>query len=159
MARNYAKIHTTIWSDPDFKTLTPATQHAYFLLLSQPRLSMCGLLDYIPKRLAACAMWNISDVEQQMDDLETQSYVAIDKETSELLVRSFMRNDGVLLSPNLTVAAIREYGEVVSDDLRKVLDRELIRAHREAPNLGSWLKVAEGNPVLWERIQKGSSRR
>lgn len=158
MARNYAKIHTTIWSDEDFKSLDPTLQHMYFVLVSQPRLSMCGLLDYFPSRLAMCAgSWTTDDVETLLKGLETKSYVVVDRDTHELLVRSFIRNDGVLLSPNLATSAIREYAEVMSQKLRDAIEGELVTAYKNDPTLKAWGSVHNANSVLMKRVQtKGS---
>lgn len=159
MARNYAKIHTTIWSDEDFKALDPSLQHAYFVLVSQPRLSMCGLLDYFPQRLAMCSDgWTVDDVESLLKGLEAASYIVIDRDTHELLVRSFIRNDGVLLSPNLATSATREYAEVMSQKLRDAIERELVKAYREDSSLKSWGSVRNANPVLMKRVQEKGSK-
>jgi len=158
MARNYAKILVTIWSNEDFKALPRDLQHMYFVLLSQARLSTCGLLDFFPTRLATCCdEMTIDDVATDLKGLERRRYIVVDYDTQELLIRSFMRNDGVLHSPNLTVAAVREYGEVMSEKVRKAIETELSRAYREAPSLPSWKKVREENHLLAETVLgKGS---
>jgi hypothetical protein len=159
MARNYAKIHTTIWSDEDFKSLDPSLQHAFFVLVSQPRLSMCGLLDYVPQRLARCSSgWTVDDVESLMKGLEEARYVIVDRDTQELLVRTFIRNDGVLGSPNLAIAATREYAEVMSQKLRDAIESELVKAYREDSNQRGWGAVSNTNPVLMKRVVERGSR-
>lgn len=159
MARNYAKIQTTIWSDEDFKSLDPTLQHTYFVLVSQPRLSMCGLLDYFPQRLAMCSDgWTVDDVETRIKGLEARRYVVVDRDTQELLVRSFIRNDGVLLSPNLATSAIREYAEVMSQKLRDAIESELVKAYREDSSLKSWGSIHNANSILMQRVQQKGSK-
>ena len=159
MARNYAKIRTTIWSDEDFKSLDPTLQHMYFVLVSQPRLSMCGLLDYFPQRLAMCSDgWTVDDIERLLKGLESTRYIVIDRDTQELLVRTFIRNDDVLLSPNLAISAIREYAEVMSQKLRDAIERELVTAYREDSSLRAWGSVHNANPILMQRVQEKGSK-
>ena len=42
MAREYSRVKVTIWADADFRSLTPRAQHLYFMLLTNPSLSMAG---------------------------------------------------------------------------------------------------------------------
>ena len=44
MARDYAKLLTRIWADSDFKQLTGTAQRLYFQLISQPDMSMAGVV-------------------------------------------------------------------------------------------------------------------
>ena len=51
MARSEARVLVSIWSDPDWLALTSTAQRAYLLLLSQPKLSLAGCLDWMPQRV------------------------------------------------------------------------------------------------------------
>lgn len=153
MARQYAKIQTDIWSDEDFKSLDPHIQHMYFVLLAQPRLGSSGLLDYFPHRLSnASYSMTIDDVENRIKELEERRYVAVDRDTSELLVRTFMRNDGLFATPNLAVSAFTEYGGIMSQKLRDILEDEFVKCRRLWPNETTWGRLKEINPVVVERI-------
>lgn len=157
MARKFAQIHVAIWSDHDFKSLSPAEQHMYFVLLSQPRMNLCGVLDYIPSRLAMCSdEWSVDDVESLVKKLEARRYVVVDYDTREIMLRSFIRNDGLLKSNTITKGAAVDYGEVMSDKLRTTLDKELIRAYQIDPDLAGWQGLHEANPVLFERVKRGA---
>lgn len=153
MARGFAKIYVSIWSDEDFKALPADLQHAYFVLMSQPRLSMCGLLDYMPNRLSKCCYeWTVDTVETLVKGLEKERYVVVDRDTNELLVRSFIRNDEVMRVPNLAKAAASAYGEVMSAELRDAIDDELRKAFKEAPDMAGWKALKESNPVLFRNV-------
>lgn len=156
MARKFAQIHVAIWSDHDFKALSPAEQHMYFVLLSQPRMNLCGVLDYIPSRLAMCSdEWTIDDVEGLIKQLERRRYVVVDYDTREVLLRSFIRRDGLLKSKNITIGAATDYAEVMSEKLRKSIDKELARAYRDDPKLDGWEGLERANPVLFKRVTEG----
>lgn len=153
MARNHARIHVRIWSDVDFKALSKDEQHAYFVIISQARVNFCGVLDYIPHRLANCCEdWGIDDVEAAIKLLVDARYILVDYDTQELLIRSFIRNDGLLNGANITKAMANDYAEVMSDSLRDAIDTELIRAWREAPEMGGWLGLKEANRTLFNHV-------
>lgn len=158
MARQYAQIQVAIWSDEDFKELSPALQHMFFVLISQPRMNLCGVIDYIVTRIAGCSSsWTVGQVEKLVTGLEEKRYIVVDRETQELLIRTFIRNDGLLKMPNVAQGMASDYGEVMSDKLRKVLDRELKKAFHDDPELGGWVGVKRGNPVLFGRISKAAA--
>src|SRR5690349_2529422 len=122
MARDHARFYVSIWGDPDFRALTCAAQRMYFVLTSQPRLTYCGVLDYLPGRFAKLAAdEDEGSVEHAVKLLEADSFVVVDRETSELIVRSFVRHDGLLASPNMVVRMVKDRETIISDYLRSVL--------------------------------------
>lgn len=159
MARNYAKIHTSIWSDEHFKSLDRDLQHMYLVLVSQPRLGLSGLLDYFPQRLAGVSYsMTIDDVEHDIKGLEDERYIVLDRNTSELLVRSFMRRDEVFKTPNVAVAAVREYADVMSEKVRDAMETELVRCRQMWPNEITWKRIADDNPALVKRVTERAAR-
>jgi hypothetical protein len=159
MARKFAQIQVAIWTDEDFKSLPAAEQHMYFVLLSQPRLSLCGVIDYIPSRLAMCVYeWTTDDVERLVKQLEDKRYIVVDHDSRELLLRSFIRRDGLLKAKTITIGAASDYAEVMSDKLRQAIDHELARAFRDDPSMAGWEGLKGANPVLFERVTKGATK-
>lgn len=157
MARKFAQIQVSIWTDEDFKSLPAVEQHMYFVLLSQPRMNLVGMIDYIPSRLAICVdEWTADDVERLIKGLEQRRYVIVDRDTHELILRSFVRRDGLLRSNTITKGAAADYAEVMSDKLRTAIDDELIRAFREDSTMQGWAGLKEANPILFERVTGGS---
>lgn len=157
MARQYAQIQVAIWSDEDFKSLSPELQHMFFVLISQPRMNLCGVIDFIQSRIARCVHeWTTDDVERLVKGLEAERYVVVDRDTQELLVRTFIRNDGLLKMPNVAQGMASDYGEVMSQKLRDVIESELKKAFGDDPELGGWRGVKKGNPVLFGRVGKES---
>ena len=158
MARKFAQIHVAIWSDEHFKSLSPESQHMFFVLISQPRVNLCGVLDYIPTRIAGCSYeMTVDDVERVVKTLRHERYVVVDHDTQELLIRSFVRNDGLLKMPNVAKGMASDYGEVMSDSLRDTIAVELAKAYKRDPSLAGWKGIGEANPILFDRIQKGVS--
>lgn len=139
MAREHARIQTDIWIDDDFLDLTGPAQHLYFVLTTQMTLSFCGVLNWHPGRISQLAAgWTIEAVEEAASELSDARYIVIDETTGEALVRSFIRNDGLLTSPNISKAMYRTFSEIGSRNLRGVVVFELNRLNIEQPNLKGW---------------------
>lgn len=160
MARDYGRIKVSIWSDPDFLALPLSAQHAYFMLLSQPRLSYVGVIDYLPGRLATlCPDHDELSVDHAVKELEANRFVIADRATSELLIRSYIRHDPMLSQPNMTKAMARDYSSVLSPGIRAVIDDELARCYLDDKKLGGWRALKEESPQLFARVTgKGSPK-
>lgn len=153
MARDHARIQVGIWNDPDFRALDRDDQRMYLTLLSQPRLTYCGTLDYFPSRLAKLSA---DDTEENVLNaiwrLDKHRFVVIDEETHEILCRTFVRHDGLLKSPNITRAMCKDRAGVISDHLRESIDQELRRAWKEDPTTLGWKGMAESFPDLFRKV-------
>lgn len=157
MARNHARILTSIWNDDDFLALSGAAQRAYLLLLSQQNLSHAGLLPLTVKRWAnKAADTTVEDFESHLAELEAARFVVIDRDTEELLVRSLMRGDEAWKHWKVMTAAARDAAAVASLLLRGVLAAEVARmlAIVELPDqsrtLLEGLREAFPLPIVWE---------
>ena len=132
--RSYARLMSSIWQDSDFTELPLSAQRLYLLLISQPSVSLCGVLAHTPNRWAACASDTTpSTISEDLDVLKHSRFVVVDHTTDELLIRSFVRHDAGIgsgnsnlvkgmwnslnevLSPRLTEAILAELGD--RDDL------------------------------------------
>lgn len=158
MARDHGRIYTRIWADPDFRALERDPQRLYLLLISQANLSYCGGLDYIPRRLTSLAA---DETEETLQDalttLEKAKFVVADYLMDELLVRSFVRHDGLLGSPNMTKAMLKDRAALLSDHLREAVDCELHRAFIEDPKAKGWVGFKQAEPELFKHVSaKGS---
>ena len=147
MARDHARILTAIWADPEWRALTMSAQHAYLTILSQPRLSYCGVLDYLPGRLAVLTE-DVTDakIRAAVKRLAAARFVLVDESTQELLVRSYVRYDGVLDRPNMGKATAVALQRVVSQPIRAALLNELARYHSASPNLTGWIGFKDKAP-------------
>ena len=134
MARDRANINTAIWTDDDWRELTRDEHWLYTLLLTHGTLSYAGVADWRPGRLAQNSSdTTADDVERIGALLQSKRFILIDPETEEVLVRSFLRHDGLLKQPKLAVSMVNAYGSVSSRMIRKVIIHELQRLHDEYP--------------------------
>jgi len=139
LAREHARIQTAIWLDDDFLDLTPEAQHLYLVVTTQMSLNFCGVTVWHPGRLSQLAAgWSVEKVEAAAAELSAGLYLVIDETTGEVLVRSFIRNDGLLSSPNIAKAMFRKFSEIGSRTLRGVVVHELNRLYQEEPLLRGW---------------------
>jgi hypothetical protein len=159
MARTHARIFVAIWSDEDFRQLPVQAQHMFFTALSQPRMSLCGVMDYLPNRLAKLASGATPrSVINAVKRLEDARFVCTDDETGELLIRSFVRHDGLLSQPNVTKSMAKDYNTVLSDSLKAAIDTELARSYAEEPDLAGWKALEKSYPDLSAKAsRKGSA--
>lgn len=124
MARTQAKVLVTIWSDDEWRETPSSAQRLYLLLLSQSRLNLSGCLDLMPARWANCAPdTTTDDIERDIAELERRRYIAVDRETGELVVRSFTEHDlaAGALNKNLIKGFWSAWAGILSATLRKVV--------------------------------------
>ena len=134
MARDRANINTGIWTDDEFIDITRDEQWLYFLLMTDPKLSYAGVTDWRPGRITQrSSNTSKADIEQIGASLQAGRYILIDEETEEVMIRSFLRHDGLLKQPRLGVSMANAYGAIASKNIRKVVIHELKRLHDEFP--------------------------
>lgn len=139
MARDHARIRLDIWADDDFRELPALPQWLYLHLLTSETLNFCGVADWRPARIAAVAAdLTASDVEYAAAFLEQGHYLVIDRDTEEALIRSFVKHDGLIRSPNVTKAMVKAHGAVASKVLRAVIVGQLIRLKENQPEQAGW---------------------
>ena len=139
MARQYGQIKVSIWVDDDFLDLSPMAQWLFLYLSTHADLSYCGVMDWRPKRIVPKAKGLTFDVlESAAQELIENVYIVADEDTEEVLVRSFMRSDGLLKQRNMGAAVAKAYASVSSRTIRGVVVHELHRLKNENPEWTSW---------------------
>lgn len=138
MANDHARIRRDIWGDEDWRGLTSSAQWLYTHLLTSPNLTFAGITDWRPPRIAALtAELAAGDVEAFAQELTVARFILPDVETEEVLIRSWVKHDGLLRSPNMTKALIKAHQGTASNILRAVLVDQLTRL-LEAQEKGCW---------------------
>ena len=149
MARTEARILVSIWNDPEFRALTPNAQWAYMFLLSQPDLAHTGVIPLRVRRWAQAADgMTIEAIREALRLLESARFIVADRDSEELLVRSFIRRDKVFKQPQVFRAAADALPLVVSKVLRLALAEELARVADEDMVAGSRGILAEMRAAL-----------
>lgn len=145
MARDHGRIRHQMWGDPDFLALREAEQRLFMMALSQSGLSYAGVVPFTLRRWQGLAADStLPKLRRGISALEAARFVVVDQDSEELLIRSFVRHDGILDSPNICRAMVRDAGAVCSPLLRAVFICELTKLLNEDPRLGnekSWDEV------------------
>ncbi len=138
-----------MWADGDFRRLSVYAQWLYMALLSHPTLSYAGVADWRPGRIAAFSeAGEQADVVEAANELMRGRFILTDEDTEEVLVRSFVKHDGLLKQPKLTVSMCNAFAAVASTPIREVIAFELQKLHDREPDLKAW-GVAQMQTVLW----------
>jgi hypothetical protein len=131
MPRDHGRILVTIWDDPDFLGLTPGAQRLYMLLLSQRGINNAGMIPtQIGKWAKRSRYTDHEDIVAALTELCEARFVACDDFTEETLVRSFIRNDGIVKNANVFKNALACAEGIESPVLRAILADELRRLRR-----------------------------
>lgn len=135
----YAQIRPAMWLDDEWRRMTRDGQWLYLLVLTHPERSLAGVLDWRPGRIkefsAECSIRDVMIAAQECSD---KHFLVFDQGTEEVLVRSFVRHDGLLKQPRMGVAVANAFGSIGSNKLRAALVHELARLKKENPELPAW---------------------
>lgn len=128
MAREYGKLMVRIWGDPDYRSLPGAAQHLYMQLISQPDMSMAGVLTTAPARWAGQTEdYTPESVAAALEVLEARRFTVSDPATMETLVRTYIRNDMGWRSPKTMTGIDSSIRTVLSPMLKSTIAVELGR--------------------------------
>ena len=122
----HVRLRASIWNDEEFVSLPMASQWLYMLIISQPGVTLCGVVQPAFKRWATFAPDTTADgIEKAALTLQERFFIEIDDTTDELLVRSFVRHGVALDSDNAIVGMAKSFETIHSKVLRKVVLEEL----------------------------------
>lgn len=139
MAREHANIRLDMIGDADWRTLSVQAQWLYKLLLVHPKTNRAGVSDWRPNRLASIAAGvSAADVREYAAELERGHFVVIDEDNEEILVRTYVKHDGVMKQPNMAVTMANDWSGVASERIRAVVAFEVQKLRRERPDLPGW---------------------
>lgn len=152
MARSHGKVLAAIWRDDDWLKLSASAQRVYILLLSQPKVTLCGTLDLAEKRWARMASdTSLDDINAALLELSDASFIVADGITEELAIRSFTKHDLNTSRMNLNLAKgfWRAWEGLESETLRFFIMTEI-------PD-DLWEKLEEHAPddalAIWEGLE------
>jgi hypothetical protein len=115
-----------MWADKDFTSLPARAQRMYMFLVSQPDLSNVGTITIASRRWANCVPdESVSDIEEDLRYLAAKSYVIVDTDCEELLIRSYLKWDGGWKSPNMMISVKASATQILSETIRASVRDEL----------------------------------
>ena len=139
MAGEHTRIGRDIWSSDEFLDLSRAAQHLYFVLWTHPTRSFCGSIDWHPGRLATFAADLTPElVIESAIELSRTLFIAVDQQTDEALIRSWIKHDGLYRQPNMAVAMAKDRAGLASRGLRGIVVHEVAKLRASEPDLSGW---------------------
>ena len=127
MPRTFGAIPLAYWEpDSPFRKLPSTAQWLYMALVSQPNLSLAGMLPEQPRRWSRlCTNLDEADVGAALDALADEAWICRDGDTEELLLRPFIADDGGWRTPNIRKGITRSIAAIASPLLRAEAQRAL----------------------------------
>jgi hypothetical protein len=125
MPRTEARIKTSIWTDEDWLKLSSSAKYLYLAILSQATLNLCGCIAQTKSSWSFATKMTLKMVNKSLLELKREKFIIVDERTEELLVRSFIKNDGVLTKPNVIVAMAKDYLTIRSKAIRQAVIDEI----------------------------------
>ena len=160
MARDHARLIVAIQDDPDWCDLTSSEQSTYVALLTNRDLSYCGVCPLIPERFVGTAKDRTARTfARDLARLEVPRFVVVDRETAEILVRTYVRHDGILKQRNITKSMIAAKRKVRSGVIVAAIDDELVRLYRDDPEAKGWVGFEEYDPDGFTQVQARAKRK
>ena len=139
MARDRASIRIDMWGDGDWRDLTRSEQQLYMLLLSHPTLSYAGVAEWHPGKLAAMSTGaSVDEIVADAAALESRGFIVVEVDTDEVLIRSFIKHDGLMKQPKLVVSMTNAYAAVASRRIQLVIAHEVQKMRDREPELRAW---------------------
>lgn len=161
---DYGKLLSRIWTDPDFTALPARAQQLYCLLISYSTRNYAGVLPMTLKRWAKCTSDSTTElIVDSLKALAAHDFIAVDWDSEEVLIRTYVRNDEVYKQPNIMKSALKSASHLESEPLRWVLHDELKRLpeHKDSDVTGRVIKdLVEGlkrqpKPGFEEGLREG----
>lgn len=126
--RTHGRVGTDLWNEDSYRDLTCEEQWAYEFALLQPGLNRCGVVDYRPAKWAKLAK---GLTPKRLDGLfrriNQSRHVVLDADFEELLVRTYVRHDGLLSQPMVVAAMVNDFRTLASPTIRVAFLAELRR--------------------------------
>lgn len=128
-SRPFAKLYRAVWRDPEFIGLDGGPQHLFFLLLTQPNITLAGTLPLQYTRWSRLTHGSTPEtLRADIAVLAERCFVVVDEDTEELLVRTLMKNDTLWnKSPKTQLGVLRHCLQITSPLIRSALADEVER--------------------------------
>ena len=139
-------------------TLTAMSMGANFLyikLAANDDLTSAGVSPLVPARFMRLA----SDMSREsfwsmLTELEDQRLVVVDRDTDEVMIRTYVRHSKVMHQPNRVKNLARHgWASVFSDKIRAALIIELARVLVDESDIKTWHVLDSEAPELWSAVK------
>ena len=139
MRRTHARLLVRRTRDPEWVALSPLASWLYGELLLTPEITPMGTLTLLPRQWAKRNVGtNVIAMTEEIvwslvAELVESQHILVDYDTDEVMIRTFLRNDGIAANHTALLSVCRAADVVRSPRLRDALAIELERVLRELP--------------------------
>lgn len=160
MARTEARLHIDLWRE-GLDGLGPHAKLMYCVLLTEPTLNLAGVGAVRVSRWARNASLTDREAAKALGELVDGGWIVVDEDTEEVLVRTLIRNDGIVKQPYMLKGALAQAVVTKSGRLRGVLAGELRKLPPRKPDAvsgktGRTVKYPDPHAVADELDPRGS---
>lgn len=139
MPRDRANLRIDMWGDADWRNLTMPAQHLYQLILTHSSLNYAGVGDWRPVRLAPLTKGNtVESIETAAKELQASAFIYVDEDTEEVLIRSFLKHDGLMSHNKLPLSMVKDFNTISSPRIQEYIVHELRKLNTAEPDLAAW---------------------
>lgn len=122
----YVRVQRDIKLDDDYLALTRDAQWLYGALMVD--VDFIGVAEWKPSKMMKRSIGTtVLDVERAGAELQEKLFIVIDRDTEEVLIRTFVKYDGLYKQPNMCVAMVKAFRKIGSPEIRGVISHELNR--------------------------------
>lgn len=143
MPRAEARLKAGIWIG--LRGVSPHAKLLYAVILTESSLQHCGIAAYQLDKWTEQAELTPSEAEKAFAELNASRHVLRDR--WEILVRTYIRHDGIAEQPNMLKAALKGAALIESPFLRRALAVELRKLPPQRP---AEVKERNGRAFLFE---------
>jgi hypothetical protein len=139
MRRTHARLLVRRTRDPEWIALSPLASWLYGELLLTPEITSVGTLTLLPRQWAKRNVGtNVITMTEEIvwslvEELTDSRHILVDYDTDEVMIRTFLRNDGLATNYTALLSVCSAVDVVRSPRLREALATELERVLRELP--------------------------
>ena len=119
MARKFAPIPCALLDDERYRSMPAEARLAYLSIRCSPRMPLCGVIDWIPRRWTDATGLDVGRLESAFDDIAAAGLAEFDEDTRELLFPEIVAEDA--RNPNMRRAARSQADNVWSDRLKALV--------------------------------------
>ncbi len=94
------------WDKPDHAETGKDARHLYMVICSDESINQAGVVTMRLGLWAEEAAMDDDEADSALAELEKRRFVVTDRRYSQLLIRSFIRNDEVYKQPNVLRSAL-----------------------------------------------------
>jgi hypothetical protein len=114
----FRKIHVSFWDDPFIETLTPEEKYFYLFLMTNPKVTECGIYEITKKKMRDWSGYNEETIEKLLQRFIDYKKVVYSETTKEI---------ALINKPKFINRLGKPVIDCIESELKQVKDNSLIQ--------------------------------